>query len=283
MPSLPLSILLRGIIEDVDEEEEFVESKFEKMDDQDDIHTAYEKPYKLSKKYKKLYRLATKKLNDVELDREELSTKFNEANQTIGALRFENNFLAEKTKKLEAELFQVRAQLERTSSAKLDEMLSFQKSASDRTSLGYDFSSPSIASISSTVFVPPSNNVEIENNIVKNKLASENLDKGKSILGAPPKQDKKEAKNPRAKKANSQKPKQKKQHLCHHCGVAGHTQPNCYKWLATQQSNGMIASGSQNQLQSSLAPLRDLLKALMFLLNLNGFNSSPSPPVQGFT
>ena len=67
----------------------------------------------------------------MELDPEELSTKFDEVNQTIGALRFENNFLAEKTKKLEVELFQVRAQLERTSSAKLDEMLSLQKSASD--------------------------------------------------------------------------------------------------------------------------------------------------------
>ena len=44
----------------------------------------------------------------------------------------------------------------------------------------------------------------------------------------------------------------------------------------------MIASRSQNQLQSSLAPLGDLLKALMFLSNLNSFNSSPSPPVQGF-
>ena len=117
-----------------------MESKFEKMDDQDDIHTAYEKPYKLSKKHEKLYRLTTKKLSDVELDREELSTKFNEANQTI--------------------------------------------------------------------------------------------------------------------------------------------RPNCYKSLATQQSNGMIASGNQNQLQSSLAPLGDLLKTLMFLSNLNGF--SPSPPVQGF-
>ena len=59
-------------------------------------------------------------------------------NQTIRALRFENNFLAKKTKKLEAELFQVRAQLERTSSVELDEMLSFQKSSSDRTGLGYD-------------------------------------------------------------------------------------------------------------------------------------------------
>ena len=53
--------------------------------------------------------MATKKLSEVELELEEISTKFDEANQTIGALRFKNNFLAERTKKLEAELFQVRA------------------------------------------------------------------------------------------------------------------------------------------------------------------------------
>ena len=93
--------------------------------------------------------------------------------------------------------------MERTSSAKLDEILSIHKSAFDPTSLGYDFSSPSITSTSTTVFVPPANNVEIENNVVKNELANENLDRGKSILGAPPKQDKKDVKNPKAKKANS--------------------------------------------------------------------------------
>ena len=96
-----------GIVEDMDEEEELVESKFEKMDDQNDIHTAYEKLYKVSEKHEKLYRLASKKLRDVELDHEELSTKFDEANQTIRALRFENNFLAEKTKKIKVKLFQV--------------------------------------------------------------------------------------------------------------------------------------------------------------------------------
>ena len=32
-----------GIVEEVDEEEDLVESKFEKMDEQDDIHTAYAK------------------------------------------------------------------------------------------------------------------------------------------------------------------------------------------------------------------------------------------------
>ena len=44
--------------------------------------------------------------------------------------------MAQKTKKLEAKIFQVRAQLERTSSAKLDKMLSLQKSAFDQTDLG---------------------------------------------------------------------------------------------------------------------------------------------------
>ena len=269
-----------GIVKDVDEEEELVESKFEKMDEQDDIHTAYAKLYKVLEKHEKLYRLATKKHSEVELELEEISTKFDKANQTIRALIFENNFLAKKTKKLEAELFQVKGQLERTSSAKLDEMLNLQKSAFDRTGLGYDFSSPSIATSSTTAFVPPANNVETENNDVKNELASENIDKGKSILGAPPKLNKKEIKKSRAKKGSTQKPKQKKQHFFHHCG--GHTRPNCYKWLATQQSNIMIASGNQNQFPSLFAPLGDFLKALMFLLNLNDFNSSPSPLDQGF-
>ena len=61
----------------------------------------------------------------MELEWDELSTKVDEANQTIGALRFENNFIAEKTKKLDAKLFQARAQFERTLSTKLDEMLNF--------------------------------------------------------------------------------------------------------------------------------------------------------------
>ena len=46
-----------------------------------------------------------RKLNKVELEREELFTKVDESNLTIGVLRFENNLLVEKTKKQDAELF----------------------------------------------------------------------------------------------------------------------------------------------------------------------------------
>ena len=52
----------------VDEEEELMESKFEEMDEKDDIHTAYSKLYKNSEKHEKLYRLAIRKLSEVELE-----------------------------------------------------------------------------------------------------------------------------------------------------------------------------------------------------------------------
>ena len=84
--------------------------------------------------------------------------------------------------------------MEKTSIAKLDEMLSLQKSTFDQTNLGYDFCSPSIATSNTTIFVPTANNVETENNDVENELANKNIDKGKSILGTPPKLDKKKTK-----------------------------------------------------------------------------------------
>ena len=42
---------LEEAVELVDEEEDLMESKFEKMDEQDDIHIAYSKLYKVSKKH----------------------------------------------------------------------------------------------------------------------------------------------------------------------------------------------------------------------------------------
>ena len=94
------------------------------------------------------------------------------------------------------------------------------------------------------MFVSLADNVNFENNESKTEIANGNLDKDKSILGAPPKVEKKETRNPRTKKENNKKSQQKKLHFCHHCGALGHTRPNCYKWLATQQSNSMVSSGN---------------------------------------
>ena len=225
-----------------------MESKFEKMDDQEDIHIPYTKLYKVFMKHEKLYRLATRKLNEVGLKRGELSIKVDEANQTIGALRFENNLLVEKTKKLDVELFQVRAQLERTSSAKLDEMLNVQKSASNKTGLGYDhsfcFCSTSSNVLNRVIFILPANN---ENSKVTDpkieNVSVNNSDKGKSILGTPPKVGKKEIKQNNHHSTNK-KSQPKNHHFCHYCGASGHTRPNRYMWLTTQQSNNVSFLGN---------------------------------------
>ena len=68
--------------------------------------------------------------------------------------------------------------------------------------MGYDFSSPNIASSSTTVFVSPTNNVNFDNNEHKTDIANENVDNGKFILRAPPKLAKKETRNPKIKVNN---------------------------------------------------------------------------------
>ena len=58
----------KKVIETVDDEEDLVVSKFEKIYEQDDIHTAYAKLDKVFEKHEILYRLAIKKLSDVEIE-----------------------------------------------------------------------------------------------------------------------------------------------------------------------------------------------------------------------
>ena len=83
--------------------------------------------------------------------------KLDETTRLVETLVVENTLLEEKVKNLEVELSQARTQIERMSSAKLDGVLSAQKSSSDKTSLGYVVSSGPFSSTafgSRTIFVP---------------------------------------------------------------------------------------------------------------------------------
>ena len=92
---------------------------------------------------------------------------------------------------MDAELFQVKAQLERALSAKLDEMLNLQKIASDKTDSGYDHPisshNKSTNAHNKVIFIHLANNDNSEDNEPKTESASESKnDKGISILGVPP-------------------------------------------------------------------------------------------------
>ena len=105
-------------------------------------------------------------------------------------------------------------------------MLNVQKSASDRIGLGYDhsFSSCSTSSnaLNRVIFVPPTNNDNSENDEVTDSkienVSKDRSDKGKSILGAPPKVGKKETKQKNRCSTNKKSPP-KKPHFCHYCGA----------------------------------------------------------------
>ena len=147
-------------------------------------------------KSEKTSHLCRKELNEVKT---ELLVKLDETTRLIETHVVENTSLEEKVKNLEVELSQVRTQIERMSSAKLDEILSAQKSRSNKIGLGYAVSSgpfSTMASRSKTVFVPQSKKGD------KGMKSKTDLANSKSFI---------------------------RPYVCHHCGVFGHIRSNCFK------------------------------------------------------
>ena len=92
-------------------------------------------------KSKKSSHFCRKELNRVKTGKADLLVKLDETTRLVGPFIVENTSLEEKVKNLKVELSQARTQIERMSSAKLDEVLSAQKPSSDKTNLGYVVSS----------------------------------------------------------------------------------------------------------------------------------------------
>ena len=121
------------------------------------LQEAYDKLCTEFIKFEKTSHLCRKEPNEVKTEKVELLIKLNETTRLVETFVVENTSLEEKVKNLEDEFSQARTQIERMSSAKLQEVLSAQKPSSDKTGLGYDVSSSpssSTASVSRTVFIP---------------------------------------------------------------------------------------------------------------------------------
>ena len=85
---------------------------------------AYDKLCTKFIKSKKTSHLCRKQLNEVKTENADLLVKLDETTRLVETLVVENTSLEEKVKNLEVELSQARTQIERMSSAKLDEVLS---------------------------------------------------------------------------------------------------------------------------------------------------------------
>ena len=199
-----------------------VESASDSEDSPDDevpkkltLQEAYDRLCTEFIKSEKTSHLCRKELNKVKTEKADLLVKLDETTRLVETLVVENTSLEEKVKNLEVKLSQARTQIERMSSAKLDEVLSAQKPSSDKTGLGYAVSSDpfsSTASRSITVFVTQS---EKGNKCMKSKT---DLANSKSFV---------------------------RPHVCHHCGVSGHICPNCFKLYPYKQLSKRSQVSSQ--------------------------------------
>ena len=94
--------------------------------------------------------LGLKKIKSLKLDQKNLLVKLFDANELLNNMKTENMLLLDKVKSLELNLF-----VARSASSKLDQMLSVQKSHSDKSGLGF-VESISVFAPHSTNFVPSS-------------------------------------------------------------------------------------------------------------------------------
>ena len=131
----------------------------------------------------------------------------------------------DKVKSLELDLSVAR------SASKLDQMLSVQKSPSDKFGLGFVVSI-SVSTLHSTNFVPSSSFEPSMSEVFK------------PIELLPSRKIRVDLKESKLKESTLSKDKMhgKLTWVCHFCGKSGHIRPNCYKLQAAKQTKSASAS-----------------------------------------
>ena len=126
-----------------------------------DLQEAYDKCCKVAAKDAMNVELGLKKIESLELDKKNFLVKLFDANDLLNNVKTENMLLLDNVKSLELDLSVVKS-----TSSKLDQMLSIQKSPSNKSGLGF-VESISVSAPYSTNFVPSSSTEPSVNEVVK--------------------------------------------------------------------------------------------------------------------
>ena len=131
----------------------------------------------------------------------------------------------------------------RVSSKKLDEVLAHQKPFSDKSGLGYTGESSSAANISKEVRF-----VKVKELIVAAKNAEKVKPEKKNNVTDQRFMTKLSVVKPKGNGKSLPKSQRgpRTQHFCHHCGIQGHTRPNCHKLQALKNSSAERSRGPRN-------------------------------------
>ena len=186
-------------------------------------------------------------MKKAEEDYRSLLVRYKEAKCEIEMLNGELTEAYTKIKFLELEVVQANAKVKRASIKKLDEVLSHQKSFFDKSGLGYTEESNSAANTSKEMkFVKAKELMVITTKAekVKPKKKKKNVT-NQQVLNKPRNQSvvRSEA---RAKSLLQTQRGPRTNHFCHHCGLQGHTRPNCHKLIALKNVSDQRSRGLRN-------------------------------------
>ena len=151
-----------------------------------------------------------------------------------------------KIKFLKPKVVQANAKVKRVSSKKLDEVLALQKPFLDKSGLGYTEERSSSVKVSKDMkFVKAKEPIAVTINAEKMKPKKKRNVTDQRALIKPRNQlvVKPEAKGKSLPK--SQRGLRTK-HFCHHCGLQGHTRPNCHKLKALKNSSAQRLRGPRH-------------------------------------
>ena len=178
-------------------------------------------------------KLGLKKIEYLELDKKNLLVKLFDANELLNNVKTENMLLLDKVKSLELDL-----SVARSVSSKLDQLLSVQKSHSDKSGIGY-VESISVSAPHSTHFVPLSSSEPSVSEVVSETIKPPVSEVVKPIEVSSSRKirvDLKESK-PKVSSLSKDKMHGKPAWVCHFCGKSGHIHPNYYKLQVAKRAN----------------------------------------------
>ena len=151
-----------------------------------------------------------------------------------------------KIKFLELEVIQVNTKVERVSSKKLDDVLAGQKPFTDRSGLGYTGKSSSVANTSKEMKFVKAKELMVVTTTAENvKVEKKRNVSDQRFMTKPRNQSVVKPKGKGKSLPKSQKGP-RTQHFCHHCGIQGHTKPNCHKLKALKNSSDQRSRGPKH-------------------------------------
>ena len=187
-----------------------------------------------------------KKMKKEKEDYRSLLARHKEAKCEIEKLNGELSKAYLKIRLLELEVVQANAKVARVSTKKLDDVSSSQKHFSDKFGLGYTGASSSTDKITKEVklvqakelIVAASTPKKVENEKKKNVADQWVLNKprNQSVI----KLEVRGKSLPRSQRGP------RTNHFFHHCGLQGHTKPNCHKLKALKNATDQRSRGPRN-------------------------------------